>query len=120
MTSTRGSWVLNFAQLGVDARSATQAHGVLAGPLPVHTIDPKYPPETMNEHIEGEVVLYAIIRKDGSVDSVQLVRSLDPRLDKAAMEALTHWKFRPGARAGEPVDIEAVIHVPFEYRQLNY
>jgi protein TonB len=74
----------------------------------------------MSEHITGEVVLYAIIRKDGSVDSIQLVRSLDPRLDKAAIEALGQWKFNPGTRAGQPVDLEAVIHVPFEYRQLNY
>ena len=120
MTSTRGSWVLNFAQLGVAPRAAAQPKGQLAGPLPIHTVDPKYPPETMNEHIDGEVVLYAIIRKDGSIDSIQLVHSLDSRLDKAAMDALAQWKFRPGARAGEPVDIEAVIHVPFEYRQLNY
>ena len=74
----------------------------------------------MNEHIDGEVVLYAIIRKDGSIDSIQLVRGLDPRLDKAAMDALTQWKFQPGARAGVPVDLEAVIHVPFEYKHLNY
>jgi protein TonB len=83
-------------------------------------VDPKYPPETMEEHIDGEVVLYAIIRKDGTVDSIELVRSLDPRLDKAAMDALAQWRFEPGARAGEPVDLEAVVHVPFEYKHLNY
>jgi protein TonB len=114
--STRGSWILNFAQLGADPRVKTE----LSGPLPIRTVDPKYPPETMAEHIEGEVVLYAIIRKDGSVDSVQIVRGLDPRLDKAAMDALAQWKFQPGARAGEPVDLEAVVHVPFEYRKTSY
>jgi TonB family protein len=119
-TSTRGSWIFHFAQLGLDPYSDTKPMGQLAGPMPIHTIDPRYPPETMAEHITGEVVLYAIIRKDGSVDSIQVVRSLDPRLDQAAVDALAHWQFRPGARAGEAVDIEAVIHVPFEYRQLNY
>jgi TonB family protein len=114
--STRGSWILHFAQLGADPRVKTQ----LSGPLPIRTVDPKYPPETMAEHIDGEVVLYAIIRKDGSVDSIQLVRGLDPRLDKAAMDALAQWKFQPGARAGEPVDLEAVVHVPFEYRKTSY
>ena len=120
MTSTRGSWVLNFAQLGEDPRPMYKPKGELTGPLPVHVVDPKYPPETMEEHIDGEVVLYAIIRKDGTIDSVQLVRSLDPRLDKAAIDALAQWRFEPGTRAGEPVDLEAVIHVPFEYKHLTY
>jgi TonB family protein len=117
-TSTRGSWMLNFAQLGVSSHDATKSD--LSGPVPIHTVDPKYPPDTMKEHINGEVVLYAIIRKDGTVDSVQLVRGLDPRLDKAAEDALAQWRFTPGAHAGVPVDIEAVVHVPFEYRDLNY
>ncbi len=116
-TSTLGSWALSFAQLA-DAPGV--ASDKLSGPEPIYTVDPKYPPDTMLEHITGEVVLYAIIRKDGSVDSIQLVHSLDPRLDRAAMDALAQWKFRPGSRAGKPVDLEAVIHVPFEYRNLRY
>ncbi|HTZ73876.1 MAG TPA: energy transducer TonB [Candidatus Aquilonibacter sp.] len=119
-TSTRGSWLFNFAQLGENPSDIAKPDTTLSGPEPIYTVDPRYPPETMVEHITGEVVLYAIIRKDGTVDSIQLVRSLDPRLDKAAMQALAQWKFRPGSRGGVPVDLEAVIHVPFEYRQLNY
>ena len=119
-TSTRGSWAVSFAQLGADPGPAAKSDAALSGPEPIYTVDPKYPQDAILEHIAGEVVLYAIIRKDGSVDSVQLVRDLDPRLDKSAMQAFAQWKFRPGSRAGVPVDIEAVIHVPFEYRQLNY
>ena len=48
------------------------------------------------------MILYAIIRKDGSVDSIQLVHSVDPHLDANAMEALAQWKFRPGEKHGEP------------------
>jgi TonB family protein len=66
-------------------------------------------------HVHGEVVLYAIIRKNGSVDSIQVVRDLDPQLDRNAMDALEKWTFRPATRAGVPVDVEAVIHVPFSY-----
>jgi len=118
-TSTLGSWTLSFAQLGDDSGIAGGSND-LSGPEPIYTVDPKYPPDTMLEHITGEVVLYAIIRKDGSVDSIQIVHGLDARLDRAAMDALAQWKFRPGSRGGKPVDIEAVIHVPFEYRNLRY
>ena len=88
----------------------------LAGPVPLRKVDPKYPPELRTSHVDGEVVLYAIIRKDGSVDSIQLVHSVDPHLDVNAMEALAQWKFRPAEKHGEPVDLEAVVHIPFRSR----
>ena len=118
LTSVSGSWILNFAELNEQARSGyTQPDAQdLAGPVPLKKVDPKYPPEFRSLHVDGEVVLYAIIRKDGSVDSIQLVHSVDPRLDANAMEALAQWKFRPAEKRGEPVDLEAVVHIPFRSR----
>lgn len=116
LTSVTGSWILNFAQLDEDRRPPFKPKGQLSGPVPFEKVDPKYPPELIKAHVQGEVVLYAIIRKDGSVDSIQVVRSLDPELDRNAITALAQWKFRPGTRAGVPVDLEAVVHVPFVYQ----
>ena len=122
LTSASGSWVLNFAELndqqssGLPGAGAPETSADLAGPVPLRKVDPKYPPELRTSHVDGEVILYAIIRKDGSVDSIQLVRSVDPLLDANAMEALAQWKFRPAERRGEPVDLEAVVHIPFRSR----
>lgn len=116
LTSASGSWDLSFAQLDEDPRPPYRPKGVLSGPEPIVKVDPEYPEDAIKQHIDGEVVLYAIIRKDGTVDSIQLMRSLDPVLDKNAIAALTRWKFLPGKRAGVPVDIEAVIRIPFEYK----
>jgi TonB family protein len=116
LTSASGSWILNFAQLDEDTRPPFKPKGQLSGPVPFEKVDPKYPQDLIKAHVQGEVVLYAIIRKDGSVDSIQVVRSLDPELDRNAIAALSQWKFRPGTRAGVPVDLEAVVHIPFEYR----
>lgn len=118
LTSVSGSWILNFAQLD-EGSPFQRPKGALSGPVPIRKVDPKYPPETMKENIEGEVVLYAIIRMDGSVDSIQLVRKLDPRLDTNSIQALAQWKFRPATRDGSPVDIEAVVHIPFKYHILQ-
>lgn len=115
LTSASGSWILNFAQLDEGTTPFERPQGTLSGPVPMVTVDPKYPPDTIKENIEGEVVLYAIIRANGSVDSIQLVRKLDPRLDRNAVEALAQWEFRPAAREGKPVDVEAVVHIPFKY-----
>ncbi|MGD0956695.1 MAG: TonB family protein [Candidatus Acidiferrales bacterium] len=116
LTSAAGSWILNFAQLDEDTRPPFRPKGQLSGPEPVAKADPEYPPEMIKEHVHGEVVLYAIIRKDGSVDSIQIVRGLEPQLDRNAIAALAKWKFRPGTRAGVPVDLEAVVHIPFLYQ----
>jgi TonB family protein len=116
LTSATGSWILNFAQLDENANPPFRPKGKLSGPEPLEKADPEYPPEMIKEHVQGEVVLYAIIRKDGSVDSIQVVRGIEPPLDRSAIAALAKWKFRPGTRAGIPVDLEAVVHIPFYYQ----
>jgi TonB family protein len=118
LTSASGSWVLNFAELSeaLPGGGATLAVSDLAAPVPLRKVDPKYPPELRASHVDGEVILYAIIRKDGTVDSIQLVHSVDPHLDANAMEALAQWKFQPAEKHGEAVDLEAVVHIPFRSR----
>ena len=118
LTSASGSWVLNFAEL--DEMDTLSRAGIsasdVAGPVPLRKVDPKYPPELRTANVEGEVILYAIIRKDGTVDSIQLVHSVDAQLDANAMEALGQWKFQPAEKRGEPIDLEAVVHIPFRSR----
>jgi len=119
LTSVAGSWVLNFAQLDEGDGPPLKPKGQLSGPVPLQKMDPKYPPDLIKQHVEGQVILYAIIGKDGTVRNIQLVHSIEPELDKDAMEALSHWKFRPGTRDGTPVELEAVIYIPFRYRPLE-
>jgi TonB family protein len=113
LTSSAGSWVLNFAELRTDEEPGRPDTGDLSSPVPVRKVDPKYPQTMRNENVEGEVVLYAIIRRDGSVDSIQLLKGVEPELDQYAMEAFSRWKFRPANRHGVPVELETVVHIPF-------
>jgi len=116
LSSATGSWVLRFAELDYDLLGEGKGHsGELRGPTAVRKADPKYPPDLVAARIQGEVVLYAIIRKDGSVDSIQLLKGLAPQLDRNAMDALAKWKFSPAERNGEPVELEAVVYIPFRY-----
>ena len=112
LNSATGSWILNFSELSTNTQCPHLASDVSA-PGPVRKVDPKYPPTLIKEHVEGEVVLYAVIRADGSVDSIQLVRGIDEQLDANAMQALSQWKFRPAIKQGTPVDLEAIVHIPF-------
>lgn len=114
LNSASGSWILHFSELGSGAYRPGDPAADLTGLAPIHKVDPKYPPDLIDQNVEGEVILYAVIRADGSVDSVQVVRSVDPVLDANAKSALSQWKFRPAMKAGVPIALEAIVHVPFK------
>ena len=113
LNSATGSWILNFSELRTGSEIPGSSSSEVSAPGPLRKIDPKYPPTLINEHVEGEVVLYAVIRRDGSVDSIQLVRGIDDQLDANAMNALSQWKFRPATKQGAPIELEAIVHIPF-------
>ena len=113
LNSATGSWILNFSELRANSDGPHITSPDVAGPAPIRKVDPNYPPTLMKDRVEGEVVLYAVIRRDGSVDSIQLVHGLDEQLDANAMDALSQWKFRPALRQGSPVELEAIVHIPF-------
>src|SRR6266436_4752582 len=115
LNSATGSWILNFSELrsGSENLHHGQQFAELTGPEPLQKVDPKYPPTLISERVAGEVILYAVIRRDGSVDSIQLVRGIDEQLDANAINALRQWKFRPGAKQGIPIELEAIVHIPF-------
>jgi TonB family protein len=113
LNSATGSWILNFSELHSENAHHSQQSADLSGPVPLQKVDPKYPQTLVNERVAGEVILYAVIRRDGSVDSIQLVRGIDQQLDANAINALRQWKFRPGAKQGTPVELEAIVHIPF-------
>ena len=113
LNSSTGSWILNFTELRTNPDAPRITSSDLSGPAAVKKVDPKYPPTLISDRVEGEVVLYAVIRHDGSVDSIQVVHGIDEQLDANAMSALAQWKFRPAARQGEPVELEAIVHIPF-------
>jgi TonB family protein len=115
LNSATGSWILNFSELHSDTenRRYSPQNVELSGPVPLQKVDPKYPPTLITERVSGEVILYAVIRRDGSVDSIQLVRGIDQQLDANAINALRQWKFRPGSKQGTPVELEAIVHIPF-------
>jgi len=114
LTSASGSWVIRFAELH------NTAPGELVTPEAIHKVDPAYPAELIADKVEGMVVLYAIIRADGSVSDVRVLEGFNDELNSSAMSALARWQFRPAMKNGQPVDIEAVVQIPFKVRKSDY
>ena len=117
LTSATGSWIIRFAELKAEDAASP---GELSSPEPVRKVDPLYPAALRNDRVEGVVILHAIIRSDGSVGDVRVLEGFNDQLDANARTALEQWRFRPGTRNGVPVDVEAVIRVPFRVPKLGF
>jgi TonB family protein len=113
LNSAGGSWVIRFAELIGNQRKGNENQGELSAPVATQKVDPAYPLEMMRRNVHGTVTLYAVIRNDGSVTDVRVLRGVDDRLDEYARTALAHWRFRPATKNGSPVDLEAVVMIPF-------
>jgi len=90
--------------------------GGVSPPTVVSRVEPQYSEEARKARYQGTVVLEAIVRKDGTVDILRVVRSLGFGLDENAIQALKQWHFRPGMRGGVPVDVALNIEVNFNLR----
>ena len=75
---------------------------------------PSYTDDAVKAKVQGIVLLRAVIRKDGSVTDLEVLRGLGYGLDEKAIEEIaTKWKFRPGTLKGKPVNVLATIEVMF-------
>jgi periplasmic protein TonB len=94
---------------GCKIISAT-ASGVTP-PVPLETVSPAYPEPARRAHVEGVVMLEAIIGTDGTVRDVRVLSVASPLLDPAALDAVRRWRYRP-ARIGQrlvPVYLSVVV-----------
>ncbi|HYG98263.1 MAG TPA: energy transducer TonB [Terriglobales bacterium] len=75
-------------------------------------VKPTYPSLAKQARIQGQVVLQAVIGKDGKVQNLQVV-SGHPMLAGAALDAVKQWRYKPYFLNGEPVEVETNITVNF-------
>jgi periplasmic protein TonB len=85
--------------------------GVISGLL-IRRISPTYPPLARQARIQGQVVLHAVISKEGSIEGLTLI-SGHPMLAPAAIEAVKQWKYKPYLLNGEPVEVDTEVMVNF-------
>jgi len=88
----------------------------LVMPVIQHRKDPFYPPAAMREKIEGEVQIEAVVREDGTVGEVRVIKSLDTKfgLDDSAVAAVKAWVFKPGHFSdGLPVPVICLMVMEF-------
>ena len=87
-------------------------------PVALETVSPVYPELARKVHVEGVVVLEAIIGSDGSVRDARILRSTSPLLEAAALEAVRRWRYEPARIGTRPVPVYLSVVVTFALRNL--
>lgn len=87
------------------------SQGVTNGLL-IRKVEPSYPTLAKAARIQGDVVLKAIIDKEGNIQDLQLVTG-HPMLVQAAIDAVRQWHYRPYLLNGQAVEVETTIRVIF-------
>jgi protein TonB len=107
--------VLSSAPVHVPEQPKPQrvrvSQGITQGML-THQVKPQYPPIAKQAHIQGPVVLKAVIGRDGKIENLQVV-SGHPMLSQAALQAVKQWRYKPYYLNGQPTEVETTITVNF-------
>lgn len=86
--------------------------GQLKQATPIFSKAPDYPLVAKQAHVQGVVVVAAIVGVDGKVKSASAV-SGPPLLQKAAVDAVRQWIYKPTTLNGSPVESETRVEVRF-------
>ena len=89
--------------------------GDIKAPARITYVPPVYPTIAQTAKVEGQVILEAIIDESGVVRDVKVLRSI-PLLDRAAIEAVSKWRYTPTRLNGTPVAIIMTVTVMFSLR----
>ena len=74
----------------------------------------KYPEIAKKNGVQGRVVVQFVVKKDGSIGEIKVVRSVEPTLDEEAVRIVKMLpNFIPGEMNGEPVDVWYTLPIKF-------
>jgi TonB family protein len=79
----------------------------------VHQVTPVYPTDAKKHHIQGTVILHAIIAQDGTMKTVEYV-SGPAELTDSAIEAVKQWRYKPTLLRGEAIEVDTTISVVYK------
>lgn len=103
------------ATLPVPDASGTYhvGNGVLPPQL-LYAKDPKFSPQARKAKYGGIATVSLIVDAQGNPQNVHIIRHLKMGLDEEALEAVSHYKFKPATLQGNPVPVEVNIEVNFQ------
>ena len=85
-------------------------------PEEIDRVVPRYPSEARRAGVQGAVVIRGLVRRDGTIDDVEIIKDLPHGLGDAARDAVRRWRFQPATLNGEAIDVYYTVTVNFRLR----
>jgi TonB family protein len=85
-------------------------------PKKTRYVPPVYPQSAIDQRRQGVVLIDSMITATGCIARARVTRSVDPRLDWAALSAVTNWRFSPTFLNGTPVPVVMTVNVVFSLK----
>lgn len=82
-------------------------------PEEIDRVIPRYPASARRAGVQGAVVVRGIVRRDGTIDNLEIIKDLPHGLGDEARRAVSRWRFRPATYRGEPIDVYYTVTVNF-------
>jgi protein TonB len=118
-TGTGGGFLMEIPKFAMKGGEDAFGGGDLdSPPTPVNKLPPTYPSSLLGKGIGGRVLVTCAVDDSGSVTGVSIKQSSGhPDLDKAAINAVNKWKFKPASKAGRKVKATCVVPFNFEVKK---
>jgi TonB family protein len=92
--------------------AAVRVGGVIKAPKLISSVPPTYPSAATQSMMNGDVVIHAVIDKNGNVTNATVV-SGPSMLRDAAVSAVRRWKYSPSLLDGQPIAAEVTVTLKF-------
>ena len=93
--------------------SAQTPHSAVVPPSLISKFDPEYSEEARHAKVQSDVTLRFVVKADGKVEDIRVVKGAGFGLDEAAIAAVAKWQFNPGTIRGVAVYVVSRVVVNF-------
>lgn len=93
--------------------STDKASDQVSAPVAIFAPNPHYSVYGRSKRIQGKCLVSLIVDADGIPQSVQIMKSLEPSLDRNAIEAVNIWWFKPAMKGPVPVPVKITVEIDF-------
>jgi TonB family protein len=98
---------------GIGVGTVYRVGGAVSPPKALYAPDPEYSETARRAKLQGIVVLWLVVDKDGNPQQIKVQRKLGKGLDEKAIEAVKQWRFKPSMKDGQPVPVMINIEINF-------
>ncbi len=87
--------------------------GDVKPPKLIHYVEPEFSNSSKEAFVEGTVRISTIVTRDGVPTSLRVISGLNAGEDQTAIDAVKRWRFAPGTKDGQPVNVRVTVEVEF-------